>query len=76
MLECLLNFPDMEDNVPHPLDFQALAIAQTQDAKLQHKLQNKSVVGHSGKSSSGRKALEEMTSELDEFTGLIVSEVL
>ena len=35
MLECLLNFPD----VPHPLDFQALAIAQTQDAELQHKLQ-------------------------------------
>jgi len=27
MLECLLNFPDMEDDVPHPLDFQALATA-------------------------------------------------
>ena len=39
MLECLLNFPDMEDNVPHLLDFQALAIAQAQDAEVQHKLQ-------------------------------------
>ena len=36
MLECLLNFPDMEDNVPHPLDFQALAIAQAQDLSLIH----------------------------------------
>ena len=36
MLECLLNFPDMEDNVPHLFDFQSLAIAQTQDSELQH----------------------------------------
>ena len=39
MLECLLNFPDMEDDVPHPLDFLVLAIAQAQDGELQHKLQ-------------------------------------
>ena len=39
MLECLLNLPDMDDNASHLLDFQVLALAQAQDAELQHKLQ-------------------------------------
>ena len=39
MLECLLNLPDIDNTASHPLDFQALALAQAQDAELQHKLQ-------------------------------------
>ena len=39
MLECLLNLPDIDNNALHPLYFQALALAQAQDAELQHKLQ-------------------------------------
>ena len=39
MLECLLNLPDIDNTASHPLDFQALALAQAQDAGLQCKQQ-------------------------------------
>ena len=43
LLQCLLNFPDADDEVasPHPLDFQALATAQNQDNHLLQELQAK-----------------------------------
>jgi transposase InsO family protein len=40
MLQCFLNFPEIEDDEVHPLDFQALAAAQEQDAVLQNKIIN------------------------------------
>ena len=39
MLECLLNFPDLDYNTSHPLDYQAIATAQQNDAGLLQKLE-------------------------------------
>ena len=40
MLECMLNFPEMDYDMSHPLDYQAIATAQQQDARLLHNLEN------------------------------------
>ena len=39
MLECFLNFPEVDYNAAHPLDYQAMANAQQQDAELLQKLE-------------------------------------
>ena len=39
MLECLLNYPDLDANTSHLLDYQAMATAQQNDADLLHRLE-------------------------------------
>ena len=39
MLECLLNFPDMQVNANHPLDYQSIAVEQLLDIELVQKLE-------------------------------------